>query len=520
MQSAKEFAPEYSRNEDGLILFPRDSQYRKELFPLLNLDDHPAKANLFLVQALIEYVSEPDETIMDIMAGTGTIMVAALVGRKVVCIDIEEEYADILEQNAKSLEAIAPGIEEVITVIHGDCMKLLPLPIADHVIFSPPYCLAPGTKVLKANLTWAPIETMCKGDELIGIDEESPSKGRGKGRKMRKAVVEDISETSADAYIISLSNGETVIASADHSWLKLHKYGYYGNPCWATTEELSPGDKLKYLCKPWEQDSSYDGGYLSGVYDGEGWVDNDNIGFRQNLGTVMSRVENLIIIRGYHPAYWSDKEQKAKGMYITRKDECMRFLGSIRPRRLLEKSDNLWDGREIRSKVIGSFEVEVASVIPLPIGKIRMVHLQTSTGTFIAEGLVSHNSNIMKKGQLLDRFSRETLGEGLLKYSKHPDNIGNLNEFLYHQKMERIYKKVLEGLPPGGTLSIIIKDHIEAGERIYLGLRAQRDCVRAGFEEVGQWKWLPPGSAYIGFMRARGDLVVDDEDIIVLRKPR
>jgi len=263
----KEFASEYPRNEEGLILFPRDSDYRKELFPLLKLDEHPAKANIYLVQAIVEYVSEPEETIMDIMAGTGTIMTAALIGRRVVCLDIEQPYIEILEEGANSLEAIAPGIGEMITIIEGDCLKLLPLPITDHIIFSPPY------------------------------------------------------------------------------------------------------------------------------------------------------------------------------------------------------------------------------------------------------------ANIMKKKKL-DKLSAEMIGDGLLKYSKHPDNIGNLNEFLYHQMMERIYKKTLDSLPAGGTLTIIIKDHIEKGQRMFLGERAERDCIRAGYELVLHEKWLPPGSAYVSFMRARGDVVVDDEDIIILRRPR
>jgi len=263
----KEFASEYPRNEEGLILFPRDSDYRKELFPLLKLDEHPAKANIYLVQAIVEYVSEPEDTIMDIMAGTGTIMTAALIGRRVVCLDIEQPYIEILEEGANSLEAIAPGIGEMITIIEGDCLKLLPLPITDHIIFSPPY------------------------------------------------------------------------------------------------------------------------------------------------------------------------------------------------------------------------------------------------------------ANIMKKKKL-DKLSAEMIGDGLLKYSKHPDNIGNLNEFLYHQMMERIYKKTLDSLPAGGTLTIIIKDHIEKGQRMFLGERAERDCIRAGYELVLHEKWLPPGSAYVSFMRARGDTVVDDENIIILRRPR
>jgi DNA modification methylase len=262
----KDFASDYPRNDDGLILFPRDEDYRKELFPFLVLSEHPAKANIFLVQSIVEYVSEPEEIVMDIMAGTGTIMTAALIGRRVICIEIEDEYVSILEKAAKSLESFAPGISEMITIIPGDSAKLLPLKIADHVIFSPPY------------------------------------------------------------------------------------------------------------------------------------------------------------------------------------------------------------------------------------------------------------SNIMRKKKL-DKLSAEMVGNGLLKYSKHPDNIGNLNEFLYHQRMEIIYKATYNSLPAHGTLTIIIKDHIEKGERMFLGERAKKDCIRAGFELVGHHKWLPPGSAYTSFMRARGDTVVEDEDIIILRKP-
>ncbi len=259
-----QFASEYDRDKDGLIQFPRDADYRKRLFPSLDLSAHPAKANIYLVQAIVEYVSEPDETIMDIMSGTGTILTAALIGRRVLCIEIEEEYQSIIEEGIASIERIAPGAEDMITLIPGDCVLVLPLP-ANHIIFSPPY------------------------------------------------------------------------------------------------------------------------------------------------------------------------------------------------------------------------------------------------------------TNIMRKTKL-DKLSSEMMGEGLLTYSKDPANVGNLSEFMYHQKMERIYKKCYESLSVGGTMSIIIKDHIEAGERVYLGKRARDDCVSIGFKEIGWFKWKPPGSAYVGFMRARGDTVVEDEDIVVMEK--
>lgn len=269
MQS--DFAPDYDRSEDGLVLFPADdTQYRKELFPFwteqsISLSEHPAKANLFLVQACIEYVSEPGETVMDIMAGTGSIMVAALIGRRVVCIELEEMYQEMLDWAVENIERIAPGASEMITIIPGDCSKLLPLPVADHIIFSPPY------------------------------------------------------------------------------------------------------------------------------------------------------------------------------------------------------------------------------------------------------------AQIMKK-KVLDRFTAEKMGAGILEYSASPENIGNLNEFLYHQKMEVIYKKSVESLPTGGTITIIIKDHISGGERVHLGERAMRDCCNAGMSLVSWHQWKPSGSAYLKVKRARGEPVVSEEDIIVLRK--
>ena len=52
----KQFASEYNLNEAGWIKFPPDSDYRKKMFPP-EVNTHPAKANVYLVQAIIEYLS-------------------------------------------------------------------------------------------------------------------------------------------------------------------------------------------------------------------------------------------------------------------------------------------------------------------------------------------------------------------------------------------------------------------------------------------------------------------------------
>ena len=260
----KQFAPEYERDEQGFILFPRDSSYRKQLFPRLKLDEHPAKANIYMVQAIVDYVSSENQTVCDIMAGTGTIMTAALIGRRVICLEIEEFYQQILEQNLADIDKYVPGISDMITIIPGDCFVVLPIPL-DHIIFSPPY-----SSIFKVKKT--------------------------------------------------------------------------------------------------------------------------------------------------------------------------------------------------------------------------------------------------------DKFQIETQMGGLEHYSKNPMNVGNLNDFLYNERMGQIYKKCYETLPIGGTLTIIIKDHIEQTKRVYLSRRAKQMCEKIGFEPVSWHRWKPPGSSFIGIRKSKGLDYIAEEEIITLRR--
>lgn len=135
----KDFAPEYDRNELGWFEFPGDAEYRKRIFPP-EVSKHPAKANIYLIQSIVEYVSEPEQIILDPMSGTGTLMIAALMGRVVICVDISELFHNIQQRALTKLDEIAPGINSHIMLINLPCQNYLPIPgLADHIIFSPPY---------------------------------------------------------------------------------------------------------------------------------------------------------------------------------------------------------------------------------------------------------------------------------------------------------------------------------------------------------------------------------------------
>lgn len=260
------FAQEYEVNESGWIIFPADSEYRKRMFPP-EVNTHPAKANVYLVQAIIEYVSEPDELLMDIMAGTGTLMVGALVGRSVICVEISEKFHNIQKAALDYLEGIAPGISGMISLVNLPCQTYLPLPnLANHIIFSPQYAGIMKTK---------------------GTDD-------------------------------------------------------------------------------WNVDTGYD------------------------------------------------------------------------------------------------FE----------------------------------------------------------EYSKSPLNLGTMSEFIWAKEMEKVYGKCFQTIKPGGSMTLIIKDHIEQGKRVPLTGRAITSCQKVGFtyDSSEHFKWKAPGMPYTAARRAKGIEVVDDEDIVVLRK--
>jgi len=127
----KQFAPDYERNDQGWIKFPRDKTDRDRLF-IPESFDHPAKANLYLIEELIKYTTEPGDVILDITAGTGTVLVASLIGRFTITVELNPVYHEWIIKNAAKL-----GITSHIS-IQGDCRTLLPIP-CQSIIFSPPY---------------------------------------------------------------------------------------------------------------------------------------------------------------------------------------------------------------------------------------------------------------------------------------------------------------------------------------------------------------------------------------------
>lgn len=147
----KEFAAGYERTPEGYIIFPNDLKLRRSLF-CAESTSHPAKMSLWLLQAIIDYVSEPGDILLDPMSGTGSLMMSCLppeLARSVVL--IEDAPVFHYYQTLSKEMFLAKGIEDsAIILLQGPCQDFLPM--ADyfsHIIFSPPYSnvmVPPGAK--------------------------------------------------------------------------------------------------------------------------------------------------------------------------------------------------------------------------------------------------------------------------------------------------------------------------------------------------------------------------------------
>lgn len=272
--------------------------------------------------------------------------------------------------------------------------------------WSAQFCVSGAVKVLTADLRWIPAAQVYVGQHLLGFDEES---GPGLWRRWRTAKVLAATEVCLPCYDLEFSDGTTVRASADHRWLVGHG-GAHGNSAWLETSKLRVAGKFSSkvlrLTDVWEEDTSRGGGYLAAAYDGEGSLSQTQdeergrgfgtsvrLQFAQRSNAMLSEVEKLLAERGFE----FRKNLPADGCYrlvTSSRADIMRLLGSIRPHRLLES---------FRADALGTMQrIGVAELTRKEfVGVQPVISLMTSTGTFVAEGLASHNCADPAKVDLL-----------------------------------------------------------------------------------------------------------------------
>lgn len=248
-------------------------------------------------------------------------------------------------------------------------------------------CLAPGTRILGADLIWHRIEDMHVGQEIVGFDEVPSGRGQGRSPEFEKGRITALGRAHLDCFEIRTEYGTTV-ASAGHLWLVERG----GQRTWVRTDGLTERDRIAAIGAPWETDTSYEAGYIAGFYDGEGWLDNGRVRVAQVYGPTLDNALLTLEKLGYTPHVnrqkfktkptWQDKAT----VILPGRYSDLHLIGSTRPTRLLAKAESMWVGKSTRGPRVPVLSVRA-------VGVREVVTIGTSCKTLVADGMLSHNSH-------------------------------------------------------------------------------------------------------------------------------
>ena len=152
--------------------------------------------------------------------------------------------------------------------------------------------------------------------------------------------------------------------------------------------------RLARMISPWEPDASREAGYLAAAFDGEGSLRQNpfdrgqatalGLGFTQKDNAMLAETRRCLDALGFRYGDINhDGDCGLRRRTINERTEVLRFLGQIRPVRLLALFD--LDGSVRRLQGVRVIAKEDA-------GRQSVINLQTSTRTCVADGFASSAS--------------------------------------------------------------------------------------------------------------------------------
>jgi hypothetical protein len=253
------------------------------------------------------------------------------------------------------------------------------------------WCPTSDTRVFLADdLRWIPIGDVGKGDVVLGVDEFPSHSENRKFRRFVPSIVEAVAPAVAEVARIILNDGTEIRTTWDHQFLVRSPWSCKARRIfWATVRSLQPGQDLQRYLIPTEPDVSRESGYLAGLFDGEGTIypGAQRASFGQKPGEVLDRGRAMIERLGFATSL-RDNGHGVKVVAVAGGlSETLRFLSMVRPERLITKVDPNHFGMSVvrqRPKVMA---VE-------PAGRAEVIQMQTSSGTYLSEGIASHNCTL------------------------------------------------------------------------------------------------------------------------------
>jgi hypothetical protein len=251
------------------------------------------------------------------------------------------------------------------------------------------YCVTPDTRILTGDLRWALAGDLAPGDQLVAIDEFNRN---ARGRRYQSAQIEIATRRVARCLTVTLEDGRKVTSSTDHWWLAQLGGAKWE---WVAADALKVGDTVNAPLVPWNAVGDEGLSWLAGLLDGEGSLHRNSfeMTFSQAEGPVMDRALEVLDSHGFpYRIVWrppgKEHHKKIGIVSVSGVQANLELLGRARPVRFIERAGELLEGRFLGSR---TYNGRLAIVSIEDAGEREVVSLRTTSRTFFAEGVVSHN---------------------------------------------------------------------------------------------------------------------------------
>ena len=314
------------------------------------------------------------------------------------------------------------------------------------------YCPTPEQRILTSNLDWVEAETLFVGQKLIGFDETPIELGQAgkKRRKFRPAQVTAVVPVKRDIIRLELSDGSTVRTAKEHPWLVATKLSR--NQQWLTAERIATDiaeNRKRYMHKfiePWKFNTSREAGWLSGMYDGEGYFSFLNrggvqLGICQKEGLLLEEIKRLHTLIGFCSNRLTNTgtntvTYQLKGGWR----EMMRLIGTLKPLRLLNTFKTGLESGNL-SKQLNGLDTPLQVVKAYNEGEEWVIGIETDTHTYFSEGFGAHNSVAEHCWLVSHRVSEENALWALL-HDATEAYLSDISHPLKYMPEMKIYKEI------------------------------------------------------------------------------
>lgn len=256
-------------------------------------------------------------------------------------------------------------------------------------------CVIPETKILTVDLRWKCAGDLKNSDKVIGFDEEHLV--GSKTRRYRATEITNCDRDKMPCFKILFEDGTIITVSSHHKFLIERGRNIF----WRNADKLKVGNKVLSI-GTWEEERTRESGWIAGMFDGEGSLSVSYItkrqqkapaviNFAQKIGTIINEMERVLTRRGFLYGKYVRDDNVCLLMLKGGLPEKLRFCGTFRPIRFLAKISTIYEGTSVGNDGGNTRKLKVVNIED--VGLREVVTLETKHKTFIANGLLSHNSD-------------------------------------------------------------------------------------------------------------------------------